>query len=265
VYLGLEVAFLVPLLNVALLKLHERATPGSMWFRVLDYSSYMNMKPLDRNHTGKVQRDEFNPYFDANQLLVQLMTYLGIILTFGAVFPPLAVVMMVAIVSLIVTNKLVMGRFISNALEQNVPQYLDAIELDSRGVGLLHLNKLRISAWMVVSFAFAFYIVFFLDMLGNDVGFGGSFWVFIVLPLMPVGIYLVDKLSRAKGRASLWRRLRRRLGMSVVVVVEEDSTRDGLEMSIVGENAKIDTLNPMSKVIYQEQTLPAEKLQEIKV
>lgn len=249
VYLGLEVAFLAPLMNLLLLKLYEHATPGSWWFRVLNYNLSKKLKPLKALDNGaSLVRSVYSPYFDANQLLVQLMTYLGIILTFGAVFPPLAVVMMAAIVSIILSKKLILGRFILSAVEQKMPQYLEVIELDAEGVGRLHVSKLRVSGWMLASFAFCFYTLFLFDLLGDEVGFAGSFWVFIVLPLMPLGIYLFHKLSRERGRASLWLRLRRCFRVRVNVVVVDKDIVNEVEMTPAGAKYVIESFNPLNEV-----------------
>ena len=241
-----------PLMNFVLLKLYQCATPGSLWFRVLSYNLSRKLKPFKVRDDGTVARSVFSPYFDANQLLVQIMTYLGIILTFGAVFPPLAVVMMAAIVSIILSKKLILGRFIFNAVEQKVPQFISTIELDAEGVGRLHVSKLRVSGWMLASFAFCFYTLFLFDLLGNEVGFAGSFWVFIVLPLKPVGIYLIHKLSRERGRASLWHRFKRCIGVGERVVVVEKDCVQGLEMApvtVLEEGNVAETQNPLNKMM----------------
>jgi Leucine-rich repeat (LRR) protein len=236
VYLAIETAFITPIALIVLTRLHKRATPGTPWHRALDYAMYKSMKPLDCSNYvdcgNRLQRDVYEPFFDANQLMVLLLTYLGIILTFGVVFPPLAVVMMVAVVSLVLTNRLIMGRYISAALKlqaeealaleaarqqkQKRPsaygstgapsladQYLEAIELDSLGVGCLHLDKLRISVFMIAVCCCMFYTIFFFDTLGNEQGAAASFWVFIVFPLIPAGIYFLSPLWRRKSRAKI--------------------------------------------------------------
>ena len=169
------------------------------------------------------------------------MTYLGIVLTFGVVFPPLAVVMMAAIVSLIVTNKLVMGRFIRNALQLQVPQYLDAIELDSRGVGHLHLRKLRLAAWMTIWFCCIFHAVFFFDIAGNEVGLSGAFWIFIVFPLMPIGLYVVTKVYR--------KRFRSRVNLVVERMTSRGSANDSIDMVSIRSDKSLKDLsvaNPLA-------------------
>jgi Leucine-rich repeat (LRR) protein len=260
VYLAIEAAFLTPTAFIVLTALHKRATPGTLFHRALDYALGKALKPVDPqpaasgsavDSQGRLLRDVYSPYFDANQLLVLVLTYLGILLTFGVVFPPLAVVLLVAIASIILTNRLIMGRYITNALQLGeaemaagasalkgvapeegqtsadnahkddknsgsgksegpskqsmAEQYLDVLEQDSRGVGCLHLDKLRISVWMLAWFCCLFYAIFFFDTLGNQQGAARAAWVFILFPLLPVGIYIAIALARRKKRRQLWR------------------------------------------------------------
>jgi hypothetical protein len=51
-------------------------------------------------------RERYRPIFDANNFITALITYLGILLTFGVVFPPLAVVMCAAMLSVAWQTKL---------------------------------------------------------------------------------------------------------------------------------------------------------------
>jgi hypothetical protein len=234
VYLAIEVAFISPALQIALQQLHERATPGTMWHRFLDYWSYKNMKPLVANASGKVERDVYEPFFDANQLIVLLLTYLGIILTFGVVFPPLAVVMMVAVVSLVVTNRLIMGRYICAALKLQQEEalgrptmasspaapslgeeFLAAIELDSRGVGSLHLRKLRTAVWMIVWFCCFFYALYGFETLGNSLSLQSAIWAFLAIPLLPIALYVAMQISRRRVRAGVLEELNRLTRYSV--------------------------------------------------
>ena len=242
VYLAIEVAFVTPALLVLLIRLHKRATPGTLWYRLLHYLLEHNLKLPNLAATAAqssepLKRSVYQPLFDANQMLVTLLTYLGILLTFGVVFPPLAVVMLVAILSLILVDRLAMGRFLASVLEQqrqlSAPgevaasevspadsgsatdkqsgccdvgsRYIDVIELDSQGVGCLHLDKLRIALWMVTCYCFAFYALFFFDTLGDEQGTARAYWVLIAVPLIPVGIFVGDLARRAGARRRLWR------------------------------------------------------------
>jgi Leucine-rich repeat (LRR) protein len=289
VYLAIETAFITPIALIVLTRLHKRATPGTLWHRALDYAMYKSMKPLDCTSYvdcgNRLLRDVYEPFFDANQLMVLLLTYLGIILTFGVVFPPLAVVMMVAVVSLVVTNRLIMGRYIAAALklqqeetqareaarqqqvQQKRPsaygsagapgladQYLEVIELDSLGVGCLHLDKLRISVFMIACCCCMFYTIFFFDTLGNEQGAAASFWVFIAFPLIPAGIYFLSPLWRRNSRAKIQEVLVSGAAKAARVV------EDGLELGTV--LASTVTTNPLAAQSQSQQQQQQQQQQQ---
>jgi hypothetical protein len=109
------------------------------------------------------------------------------ILTFGAVFPPLAVSLAVTIMSLTYFTKLNWGRFIYNALEAKQQHYVDAVEVECSKVNTVSL--LQSAKWMLITLSCWFYTLFLFDTLGDAVGFAGAYWVLIVVPLMPLCIY----------------------------------------------------------------------------
>ena len=73
----------------------------------------------------------------ANELLLTLITNTALLLTFGAMFPPLAVALLINVLVLILRSKLELGRFINTAVETNQIQYIDAIEAECVGVLLV--------------------------------------------------------------------------------------------------------------------------------
>jgi hypothetical protein len=42
--------------------------------------------------------------------------------------------------------------------------------------------------------AFSFYTLFLFDILGDDVGFNRAYWVLIVIPCIPICIYVCHRL-----------------------------------------------------------------------
>ena len=127
-------------------------------------------------------------YLNANQVLVTSVTYLGLILTYGAAFPPLALALAVTLVIVACYDKLVLGRFLNIAIAQQQPQYREIIELECKGVGSGAV--LQNFVWMLVTASFWFYTLFLFDTLGGAVGFKRSYWVLIVVPLLPACIYV---------------------------------------------------------------------------
>jgi hypothetical protein len=211
VYLSIAATFLLPLLKVLVQQQHKRAVEGTRWFLLLDTVLPRILKPLPSRYLDagrevsainmsqdtvvapqEVARNILRPYFDANMFIITLMTYLGILLTFGVVFPPLAVAMCVTMLSVAWQGRIAVGRFLSNAREVNALKFVDIIEQECKGA--VTIPKIRRCVFMIVCFACCFYALFLFDTLGDAVGFGRSYWVLIALPLLPVGLYIAHQV-----------------------------------------------------------------------
>jgi hypothetical protein len=118
--------------------------------------------------------------------VISLITYLGILLTFGVVFPPVAVAMCATLLSVTWQMKLKLGRFLHFARETGSQAYVDTLERDCRGA--VSLAKLRSSLSIVLCFSCAFYALFVFDTLGNSVGLTHALWSLVVMPLFPICI-----------------------------------------------------------------------------
>jgi hypothetical protein len=112
-----------------------------------------------------------------------------LLLTFGVLFPPLAVAILFTAYASALFQKLKIGRFISLALEKNSLKYLDIIRVESQGVG--SVLKLREALWMIGTFSLLFYTLFLFDTLGDEVGAGAAGWVLVVVPICPLALYIV--------------------------------------------------------------------------
>ena len=128
-----------------------------------------------------------------------MLTYLGLLLTFGAMFPPLAAAIVVTIFAWTAFARLKVGRFVYHAMTQHQPQYVNIIEMECQGVG--SVTVLQNAMWMLITVSCLFYTLFLFDTLGDAVGFDGAYWVLIVVPLMPLFLYLCFKLYSTRVTA----------------------------------------------------------------
>jgi hypothetical protein len=129
-------------------------------------------------------------YVQASRVLVSLATSLGVLLTFGAVFPPLGFALTFTAAATVLLIKLTIGRFLCSAEKQGqLGTYLAILEQQCEGAG--SAGFLRGTAWMLVTLSCLFYTLFLFDTLGDAVGFRGALWVLIVVPLIPVLLYAV--------------------------------------------------------------------------
>ena len=55
----------------------------------------------------------------------------------------------------------------------------------------------RDCVWMLLAFAAGFYTLFLFDTLGDSIGAKSAYWVLIVMPLMPMNIYILYAVYNA--------------------------------------------------------------------
>ena len=237
VYLGIFAAFVVPLVKVTAQQLQKLCVVDGVQYRIF-YFIIMSpiMRPLSvvlpsgdvvrtdkRNivesitaaesssssrsfrawiHYETLQRDLFRPLFDANNYIISLITYLGIMLTFGVVFPPLAVVMCVTMLSVAWQAKLTVGRFLCMTRELHLYKFEEIIEQECRGAATV--MKLRQSVALIVVCSCCFYALFLFDTLGNAQGWSRAYWVLIVIPMLPLCLLLGYAVHRHR-RGELFR------------------------------------------------------------
>jgi hypothetical protein len=191
--------FALPLAQVVLQRLHARAVARTRWFALLDMMLPRVLKPLcavlnaDGTAIASV-RNLYAPVFDASQHLITLLTYLALTLTFGAVFPPLAVCFAVTIVCMVFFTRLKVGRFLVNAREANQPGQVAIVEQECAGVGEPGILVRAVS--MIAVSAGVFYTLFLFDTLGDRWGLSRAYWVLIVTPAIAAVLGFVAILWR---------------------------------------------------------------------
>jgi Leucine-rich repeat (LRR) protein len=169
-------------------------------------------------------------YFKANQVLISLLTYLGLLLTFGTMFPPLAVAMALTVLLWALFAKYKVGRFLTKAIEGKLLQYVDLVDVECQGVG--SVSVLQKAMWMLITVSCWFYTIFLFDTLGHAVGLERAYWVLIVMPLMPLVLYAgfkcykwrILRVRTAKGGAEGGMELQ--TGVNVLIT---EAARDAAE------------------------------------
>ena len=191
--------FVTPMLQYAMYTLYLSATPGTRWHEMLSAATQPILQPITSPPASgtaevqpMVQTSVYQPYFDANQLLLSLTTYLGILLTFGAVFPPLAVALLLTLYSVLVFTKVKLGRFLTSVVELQQTQYINTVENECKSSGIDTIVKR--SVWMLITASCWFYTLFLFDTLGDSVGFDNAYWVLIVVPIMPLVFYVFSSV-----------------------------------------------------------------------
>jgi Leucine-rich repeat (LRR) protein len=202
VYMCLTATFLVPAVQMWLVRLHRRSSPGSqLWYLLSRINQYPVPEHMVVEGAPPPVKHRWRKHFNANQILLNQLNFLGILLTFGAVFPPLAVALAFTLCTVTLFARLKVGYFLTRCMELNQLTYVDKI--NSECTRVVSLQMIRNSVWMLVAFACCFYTLFLFDTLGDAVGFGGAYWVLIVMPLLPLCMYAGHRLFQLyTGRVS---------------------------------------------------------------
>ena len=125
--------------------------------------------------------------------MTTIICTLGIFLTFGALFPPLGVALAVSILATVRNFKANVSRLIVSATERHNSKVLEQIQAECSSEK--SLTMLRNSVWMLVTISCWFYTLFLFDTLGDSVGFNKAYWVLIVMPLMPLVMYIMYRVA----------------------------------------------------------------------
>jgi Leucine-rich repeat (LRR) protein len=189
VYVCLFNVFGTPLLEVGLSWLHHRASPGTRWFAVIDRITPRIHKATTESAAPVQRSNPLRPYFDATQFSIAQLTYICLLLTFGAVFPPLAASIALTMVCTIAETRLKVGRFLTSAKERGHTGYGAIVEQECAGVA--SLLTLQRALWMIFAFAAVFLGLFMFDTIGTSRGFQHAYWVLFAFPAATVGIYAV--------------------------------------------------------------------------
>lgn len=133
-------------------------------------------------------------YLSAQGLMINLVTYTALLLTFGAVFPPLGIALAATIVVYMCYNRWLLGRFLTNLEHQSgagMNSIHAALTLESGSLpSVLHATK-----WMLLTTACWFYAMFMADTIGYTHGIKLSYWVIVFMALMPLAFYSADRFT----------------------------------------------------------------------
>jgi Leucine-rich repeat (LRR) protein len=165
-----------------------------------------------------------------NRQLVTLATYLALLLTFGVVFPPLAVALLLTAVVTVYFNRSALGRFLTLAEAAGSAEICGAA-LEQDCAATPTEDTLRTVMWMLVTLSCWFYTLFLFDTLGDAVGFKGAYWVLIVMPLVPVILYTIYRGAVFKRCVASSREANS--GPCATATIKED----GIELGSVTTNA----------------------------
>ncbi|KAJ1395255.1 hypothetical protein B484DRAFT_472571, partial [Ochromonadaceae sp. CCMP2298] len=204
-YMCIIASFVEPLQQLLLSELLARTHPGTRLHQCICWAVPRQLRPL-LGKEDRVQGSIMHPFFDADRLLLAQLTYLSILVTFGSAFPPLSAALALAMVATHHFARYKLGRFLRMAYEQRLFRCIQIVEAESAAAG--SITALSQSRWMLVLVCALFFSLLLFDTLGDKRGLQGSYWILIVLPLLPACLYaghllLPESVGRAGAGAGV--------------------------------------------------------------
>jgi hypothetical protein len=160
-----------------------------------------------------------NQVFMARKFTTILVGDVAILLTFGSIYPPLAVVVCISLIMNSVTVQLVLGRFISLS-QLSLPEsfsaclgrkelcrFSDVIQRETAAVGAL----IALSVPPITILAALFWSFFLFDILGDEVGAKNAVWIVWVLEVCLIVIMLPLRFMKGQSINSLFQSIRERI------------------------------------------------------
>lgn len=192
IYLCIFAAFVNPIGQVALQQLHSHLPRTHLLFKAVQVIIPRILTTTDEDSMRKVAYNIYFPYSNARQVTINSLTFLGILFTFGAAFPPLGFAVAVTMVIGLIFAKLKISRFLSIAIEKNCMNCIDTVDSECRDA--ISMKFLHRSKWMLATFGSCFYSIFVLDEYGDQVGYT-AFWIMIFIPLAPLFMYQCTQIA----------------------------------------------------------------------
>lgn len=193
VMMCLATTFISPLIMYALHWSMRRLDRATLAYRALAAVAPIILHPVTHQPDG-LRRNLLRPIVPANQMLVLDLTYVGILFTFGVWFPLLVPPLVIAITAKISYRKVAYNSFMKSiVIDRRLRGYCRVVEEECGDFPSWQL--LNWTGWFMLSLSCCLYAIILFDVLGDVASIGGSYWVFIVMALLPAVAYGVGKLN----------------------------------------------------------------------
>lgn len=188
VFMFLMVAFVKPVMLYLLIKGHAMTSTGSLVHKLIDSTIYNLLRPANVSALKSK-----NLLFHKERFVLRTVGKIAVFVTFGVVFPPLAVVLCAAFNSESYLNLLIIGRFLVEIEDENIrKQFHERLSGEcAKCIDLLLVPLVR----LVVPFAALFYGFFVFDIYGDEVGFKRAVWTLVLLMVTPVFLWACYALN----------------------------------------------------------------------
>ena len=143
-----------------------------------------------------IQKERSYNFLDLSGLVVRCFTVVGICLTFGLVYPPLAVLGLLSISAATFFKQLLLARIWSEAAANNQKEIMSMVSRDCSGLTTLIWR----SGVFIFPLPFFFFSLFLLDISGSDTNEPKITWNFawpaFILTCIPFVVFVAYQLQK---------------------------------------------------------------------
>lgn len=188
VYMFIVIAFGIPLAHSMMLLLQKYVAKGSKTHDAIEKM----LPPALRAVSADFVLPPHAHLFDKSRFVIASVSYTAILVTFGAVFPPLAVVICFAIICKSHFLLLILGRLLENAEELGIARYRNTLLEECQDVA----KSVGHQIWLLIPFAALFYSFFVFDTYGDAEGYEGAMIPGLMMAVVVPALFFAVKRCR---------------------------------------------------------------------
>ena len=153
----------------------------------------------------------FEVVFKAKNAVIEFISDIAVLLTFGGIFPPIAFVGVLSICVSTLVTQLILGRVIVlSRTQEALRPSVERINEKCGGIRILMIRSL-LSLSLLLSMFWSFFLF---DILGDSVGIARAIWIIGVMTAVPGTIQFTNYLAR-------------RYNISLVLSLDDNSNNNG--------------------------------------
>jgi Leucine-rich repeat (LRR) protein len=216
VYMFIANSFMNPLQSMLIHYLHKSSSIDTAFYKIIDNITdpilkLANKIELDNNNSIDdgdliVSNNKLNEslvsnptknnrlsllLFNKDTFVVGISSNIAILLTFGVVYPPLSIIILLGIFTTSYCAQLSIGRLYRDCQKNSIYTYLDLLEIQCNGI----YYSLKNSILLVFPFSFLFISFFLFDIFGDAIGSSYAFIIMSLVCLIPLALYGILYIS----------------------------------------------------------------------
>ena len=149
----------------------------------------MNLKSLSTKSQHIEEEFTDHVLFDKNRLSVRMNSYLVVMMSFGALFPPLALIICMTIFTVTIYEEIVIGRLLYESERLGYVWYRKQLERDCYGVS----DSLKYTLWSLVPVSSIFFAYIIFDTWGDEAGWRVAIVPALLMAIVPTTLLVLLK------------------------------------------------------------------------